>query len=66
MFCGGVQDFADGGTGKFIWKELSSWTMIGRWMELMVVWECHSESIAMWEEGIVRTEEVGFTREGSG
>ena len=38
----------------YIWKGLSSWTFIGRWLELRGVRVCHSESIAMWEEAIVR------------
>ena len=41
--------------GRFIWKELLSWLMIGRWSELRVVRVCHSESKAMWEEAIVRS-----------
>ena len=49
-----------GGSGKLIWKELSSWTMIGRRSDLRVVRVCHSESIDMWEETIVRLGEEGF------
>ena len=47
-----------GCSGRFIWKELPSWTIIGRWSELMVVRMRHSESKAMWERAIVRLREV--------
>ena len=48
-----------GGFGRFIWKELPSWTMIERWSELRVVRVCHSESKALWEETFMRSGEVG-------
>ena len=41
-----------GGSGRFIWTELPSWIMIGRWSELRVVRVRHSESKAMWEVAI--------------
>ena len=53
------------GSGRFIWKELPSWTMIGRWSELRVVKVHHSESKAMWEEVILMSGEVGSPREGT-
>ena len=54
-----------GGSGRFIWKELPSWTMIGRWSELRVMRVRHSESKAMWEVAIVMSGEVGSPREGT-
>ena len=48
-----------GGSGRFIYKELPSWTMIGRWWEQRVVRVRHSQSKTMWEEVIVRLGEVG-------
>ena len=50
---------------KFIWKELPSWTMIGRWLELRVVRVRHSEFKAMCEVAIVMSGEVGSPREGT-
>ena len=50
---------------RLIWKELSSWAMIGRWLELRVVRVRHSDSKAMWEEAIVISGEVGSRREGT-
>ena len=47
----------------FIWKELPSGIMIGRWLELRVVRVRYSESIAMWEVAFVWSGEVGFPRE---
>ena len=40
-------------------KKHPSWTMIGRWSELRVVRVRHSEFMAMWEEAIVRSGELG-------
>ena len=59
-------EVSEGSIEKFMWKELPSWTMIGRWSELRVVKVRHSEFIAMWEETIVRSGEVGFPRGGGG
>ena len=47
------------GSGRFIWKELSSWSMIGRWSKLRVVRVRHYETKAIWEEIIVRSGAVG-------
>ena len=54
-----------GGSGRIIWKDLPSWTMIGGWSELRVVRVRHFESKAMWEEAIVMLGEVGSSGEGS-
>ena len=48
---------------KFISKELTSWTRIGRWSELRVVRVRHSESIAMLNRGYC---EVGGRRVSKG
>ena len=53
-----------GDSRRYIWKELPSWTMIGRWWELMVVRLHQSEARAMWKEAIVRSAEVESLREG--
>ena len=54
-----------GGSGSFIWKELPSWTMIGKLLVLRVVRVHHSEFKAMSEEAIVMSGEVGSPREGT-
>ena len=52
-----------GGSGRFIWKELLSWTMIARWSELWVIRVCYSESKIMWEQAIVRSGEARSLQE---
>ena len=52
-----------GGSGRFIWKELLSWTMIERWLQLRFIRVRHSEIKATWEVAIVMSGEVGSPRE---
>ena len=58
--------FCESAMGSFIWKELSSWTMIERWSAMRVMRVRHSESRGMWEELLGGRDRCGPARGDAG